>query len=68
MNEARRFTAATLTVFALGGTCLAQPAEQSEDPLPVPSALQLTVGAGYEESFSSDIDSAPYYKAGVEHI
>lgn len=57
MNEAKKLIAATLSVFALGGTCLAQPAEQSEDPLPVPSALQLTVGAGYEETFRSDIDS-----------
>ena len=57
MNEARKFITATLFTFALGGTSLAQPAEQTEDPLPVPTALQLTVGAGYEESFSSDIDS-----------
>lgn len=56
MNEARRLTAATLILFALGGTCLAQPAEPGEDPLPVPAALQLTVGTGYEESFRSDID------------
>lgn len=56
MNEARKLTAATLIAFALGGTSLAQPAEQREDPLPVPAALQLTVGAGYEESFRSDID------------
>ena len=57
MNEAKKLIAATLIVFALGGTCLGQPAEQIEDPLPVPSALQLTVGAGYEETFRSDIDS-----------
>ncbi len=56
MNEARKLTTATLIAFALGGTSLAQPAEQSDDPLPVPSALQITVGAGYEASSSSDID------------
>ena len=56
MNNAITLTFATLMAFAFGGPSLAQTTETSEEPLPIPSTLQISVGAGYEESFRSDIE------------
>lgn len=57
MTEAHRLIATTLISIALGGTSLGQTAEPSEDPLPVPNTLQISVGGGYEESFRTDIEN-----------